>query len=110
MHRGRGRRQHTALLRWRGRWTTGIEKVGDCGHKLRGRERFWQHDAIGYALRGPIIGTHPAHVDDRKSSVDFSDPPRDFPTVPPTLPPNIANDPRILFAPPPQQRQRLLAS
>src|SRR6266404_8772567 len=44
---------------------------------------------LGTPFRGPIIGARPAHVDDRKSSVDFPDPARDFPTVQPTLQANI---------------------
>jgi len=54
-----------------GRWRAGVEKVGDGGHKLGGRERLGQHDAVGNAFGGPISGAGAAHVDDGKLRVDL---------------------------------------
>ena len=65
------------LLGRRGR----IEKLRNGSHKLRGRERLRQHDAVWDALGCPLVGFDAAHVNDGKVRVDFPGVPCDIPPV-----------------------------
>src|SRR5258708_2226454 len=48
-----------------------VEKLRNGRDKLRWRERLLQKDAFGYALRSPLIGSRPGHVDYGKFRIDL---------------------------------------
>jgi hypothetical protein len=57
-----------------------IEKLGDGSDELRRRERLGQKNAVGDALRGPLIGICSGDVEDGKLRVDLSGLPGNFPS------------------------------
>jgi hypothetical protein len=71
----------------------GVQKVGDGGDKLRGRERLLQQDAVwdtpGWSLCR-------AHINDGKFRVDFSGLPGDFPTIYFAAQPDVAYERPVL--------------
>jgi len=84
-----------------------VEKLRNGRDKLRWRERLLQKDAFGYALRSPLIGSRPGHVDYGKFRIDLPEPSRDFPAVHPALQVNVGNERPVVFRPALEQRQRL---
>ncbi len=67
-----------AALRWR---LCAIEKLGNGSDELGRRERLGQKNAVGNAVRGPLIGRRARHVDDWKCRVDLSGLFADLPSV-----------------------------
>jgi len=62
-------------------WRARIEKLGNGGHELGGRERLGQKDAVGNAVRTILVGVGAGHVNDGKIRVDLPGFLRDFPTA-----------------------------
>jgi len=71
---------------------SGIHELGHRGDKLCRREWLGQKDAVGNALRGPLVGMSAGHVDDRKPRVDFSRLPPDFPTIHPAAKTDVGHE------------------
>lgn len=61
-----------------------VEQVGNCRHKLHGRERFPKHYAVWNALYPPFVSGHPGHIDDGEARIDLSCCARYLPAVEPS--------------------------
>jgi hypothetical protein len=58
-----------------------VEQVRNGIDKLRYRKRPFQEDAVGHAVRGPLIGADAGDVDDGETRINLSGAPSDVPTV-----------------------------
>jgi hypothetical protein len=73
-----------------------VEKIGNGRDKLRWRERLGQKDAVGNAVRCPLVGRSASHVNDGKGRVDLSGLPRDFPAVDPAKQIDVSHERAVL--------------
>jgi hypothetical protein len=53
------------------RWWDLVEQLRHCRHYLSGCERFAQQNAIGYAVRRPLIGSSAGHIYHRHLWIDL---------------------------------------
>src|SRR3954471_959770 len=54
-----------------GRWDL-VEQLRHSRNNLRGRERLGQKNAVGYAVRRPLISSGASHIDDGHLWIDLS--------------------------------------
>jgi hypothetical protein len=88
---------------------TGIEKLGNGGDELRGRERLGQKDAVGNAVRTIFVGAGAGHVNDGKIRVDLSGKPGDFPTAHTAAQIDVGHQRAVFGRAALEQRHRLFA-
>jgi hypothetical protein len=86
-----------------------VEKLGDGGDELRGRERLGQKDAVGDTVRGPLVGRSAGHVNNRKRRVDLSGLPSDFPAIHRSLQIDVGHECPIVVSVSPDQGHRFFA-
>ena len=86
-----------------------VQELRDGGHELCRRKRLFEQDAVGDAMRGPLIGSRPRHIDDGKSRVYFPDLPCQFPTVQFAIDVDVGHERSISDHSAPEHRERFVS-
>jgi MarR family transcriptional regulator, negative regulator of the multidrug operon emrRAB len=58
-----------------------VQRLGNSGDQLRGREGLGQHDAVGNALGSPVFNAVAAHIDHRKRRIGLPSMPGHLPAL-----------------------------
>jgi hypothetical protein len=102
-------RPRVRLRGWRGWLDTRVEQLRDGSDKLGRGEGLGQKNAVGDAVRGPLLGCGPGHVDDGKGRLDLSCLPCDIPAVHCALQVYVGNERPVMLPVALQQRHGFLA-
>jgi len=85
------------LLAQSGRRASDVEELRNGRDELGWCEWFFEKDAAGDALRGPLIRRSAGHVDDRKCWVRLPHPSGDIPTAQPSHQTNVRDERLVLL-------------